>query len=302
MKPVLKLMLAALLFSVVFVSCKKDEDDGPTPLRDRAEEAQSAQAEIEGYLKTHFYNYEDFQNPPKDFDYKIVIDTIAGENSNKIPLIEQVQYKTVTDRQEPAVTYKMYYLNAVQGEGDKPIFADAVMLTYRGLLLNRETFDMSDIPVQLDLTAVVPGFQEGVVEFNGASSYVENEDGSVTFSNFGVGAVFIPSGLAYFNNPPTGVPFYGQLAFTFQLYIVITEIDHDGDGIPSYMEDRNGNGILMDDDTDGDGIPDFLDVDDDGDGVPTRDEIIIHEDGTIEFPDSNNNGIPDYLDPTYPYN
>ena len=64
------------------------------------------------------------------------------------------------------------------------------------------------------------------------------------------------------------------------------------------MEDLNGNQYLMDDDTDGDGVPNYMDPDDDGDRRLTRDEIIIHEDGTLEFPDKNNNGIPDYLDPS----
>ena len=51
--------------------------------------------------------------------------------------------------------------------------------------------------------------------------------------------------------------------------------DDDGDGVPTWDEDRNGNGTPFDDDTDGDGIPDFRDEDDDGE-APT--ETI--EDGT----------------------
>ena len=120
----------------------------------------------------------------------------------------------------------------------------------------------------------------------------------MTFEDYGIGAVFIPSGLAYYQFPSTNVisP-YEQLIFTFELFA--SEIaDHDGDGIPSYMEDLNGNQYLWDDDTDGNGVPNYLDVDDDGDGRLTKDEIIVHEDGTIEFPDTNGNGIPDYLDKT----
>jgi hypothetical protein len=82
---------------------------------------------------------------------------------------------------------------------------------------------------------------------------------------------------------------------------VVNDLDHDNDGIPSWMEDLNGNGYLLDDDTDGDGVPNYIDNDDDGDGVLTIDEIIVHPDGTIEFPDYNNDGTPDYLDPDYPY-
>lgn len=305
MKLLMRSFLLLIVITAITVSCKKDDDrNNVEPPRDRGEQAEQSQQDIEDFLSTHFYNYEDFQNPPADFDFKIVIDTISGVNSNKIPLIEQVSYKTVTDRVEPNVTYKMYYLDAIQGEGDPLSFADYAILTYHGLLLNRNTFDMSNIPVQFDMTGVIPGFQEGLVEFNGAASFVKNEDGTIAFQDFGVGAIFIPTGMGYFNNPPigSGIGMYRDLVFTFQLYAVVTDIDHDNDGIPSRMEDLNENGILVDDDTDGDGIPNFLDNDDDGDGVLTRDEIIIHEDGTLEFPDSNGNGTPDYLDPTYPFN
>ena len=79
-------------------SCNK-KDDGVTfvPARDRGEEAPVSVAIIEEYLQTHFYNYEEFANPPANFDYKIKFDTIAGDNANKIPLIDQVSSKTVPD-------------------------------------------------------------------------------------------------------------------------------------------------------------------------------------------------------------
>ena len=82
--------------------------------------------------------------------------------------------------------------------------------------------------------------------------------------------------------------------------------DHDGDGIPSIDEDLDGDGYLYNDNTDEEAernafgaflTVNFLDSDDDGDGTPTREEIIINADGSITYPDSNNNGIPDYLDP-----
>ena len=40
------------------------------PPRDRGEEAIPSTAEIETYLMTHFYNYEEFANPPADFDFQ----------------------------------------------------------------------------------------------------------------------------------------------------------------------------------------------------------------------------------------
>src|SRR5690606_40517854 len=59
------------------------------------------------------------------------------------------------------------------------------------------------------------------------------------------------------------------------------------------------DGDLYNDDTDNDGFTNHSDPDDDGDGTPTRLEIIINEDGTIEMPDTNGDGTPNYLDPDY---
>ncbi|MAO08182.1 MAG: hypothetical protein CL596_05670, partial [Alteromonas sp.] len=151
--------------------------------------------------------------------------------------------------------------------------------------------------VTFDLTGVVNGFQDALVEFNTATGFINNPDGTITFENYSVGAVFMPSGLGYYVNPPatSAIPVYAQLIFTFQLYDK-AQGDQDSDGIPSIVEDLNGNGIEEDDDTDEDGLPNYVDADDDGDGRPTADEIEIDEDGNITYPDSDNDGIVDYLD------
>ena len=62
------------------------------------------------------------------------------------------------------------------------------------------------------------------------------------------------------------------------------------------MEDLDGDMNVFNDDTDENNYPNNSDADDDGDGTPTRDEIVINEDGSIEFPDQNGDGVPDYLD------
>ncbi len=291
------------------VSCKSD-DDGLDPLpppRERGPEAVRAQEEIETFLSTHFYNYEDFQNDPENF--KIVFDTIAGDNSNKTPLMEQVTFKEVKDFVDGSVTYKLYYLQVREGGGEKPHFSDFTTNTYEGLTLDLDVFDDAITPVRLGLVddrdqngikpGIIRGLQMAIIEFKGASNVTSNPDGTLNFEDYGIGAVFIPAGLGYYQNPPSriGIDPYDQIIFTFELFS--SEIaDHDGDGIPSYMEDLNNNQNLMDDDTDGNGLPDYLDKDDDGDRRLTKDEIIVNEDGTIEFPDTNGNGIPDYRDPT----
>ena len=338
-KSVSKAIYLALVLLIV-ISCKK-EDDGFTfvPARDRGEEAPVSTAIIEEYLETHFYNYEEFENPPAGFDYKIKFDTIEGENANKIPLINQVSSKVVPDRVELGeVDYKLYYLDALEGGGEKPIFPDIVTLNYEGTYLNTEftaspytkLFDSAVTPVNFDLTAVVNGFQDGVIEIKTSPlPPIEAPDGSLSFTDYGVGAVFIPSGLGYYVSPPNGsaIPFYSQLIFTFQLFAT-RQADQDSDGIPAVFEDLNGNGIEEDDDTDNNGLPNYFDADDDGDGRPTIEEIVsrtyVIQDGedeptllpdefeinrsydeetmettinTVEYTDGNNNGIPDFLDP-----
>ncbi len=291
-----------------FSACNNDDDGTPDnfiPARDRNEEAPAAQAIIEEYLETHFYNYEDFQNPPADFDYMIKFDTIAGDNAGKTPLIDQVTFKMVPDRIEENLEYKLYYLSVDTGDGETIQFPDVATVSYEGTYINKETslvpytkiFDSSVVPVSFDLTAVVNGFQDGLTGFKTATGFVTNPDGTISFENFGIGAVFIPAGLGYYVNPPSNssIPVYANLIFAFQVYDR-AEGDQDADGIPSVVEDLNGNGIEEDDDTDEDTLPNYIDPDDDNDGRPTSDEIEIDEDGNITYPDVDNDGIPDYLD------
>ena len=287
---------------LITTSCKKDDDiPAPPPPRDRGEEAIRAQAEIEEFLETHFYNYEDFQTDPENF--KIKFDTIAGDNASKTPLMEQVDFVELKDIIDTDVTYKLYYLNVRDGGGEKPHFSDYTINTYEGRLMNLDLFDSSVIPVRFNLvdtptsSGIIRGLQQAIIQFRGASNVISNPDGTLTFENYGIGAVFIPSGLAYYQYPPPtgGLNAYDQLIFSFELFE--SEVaDHDNDGIPSYMEDLNGDGFLLNDDTDGTGGANYLDDDDDGDGRLTKYEIEIDGNGNITFPDVDGDGTPDYLD------
>ena len=302
MKPMFKAkFIFVFLFITIWACGSDDEDSNITPPRDRGEESIAAQLEIEDFLATHFYNYEDFQNPPAGFDFNIVIDSLVGDNVGKIALIDQVESKMVVDRLEDDVTYKLYYLKAVQGSGDSPDFPDITVVKYVGMKLDLEPFDSSSQPVAFDLTGVVNGFQDVAIELNSAGSFIKNPDGTTTFEDFGVGAMFIPSGLGYFNNPPTSsaIPLYEQLVFTFQL-LETFQGDQDGDGVPSIYEDIDGNGQEENDDTDDDFTPNFADADDDNDGVPTSQEILDENGVRITdpalYPDVDGDGTPDYLD------
>jgi len=304
-----------MIVATVLVSCNEDDDGGnEIPKRDRGEVAVENEQQILAFLETHSYSMQD--NPANPNYQLMVFDTIAGDNAGASPLIDSpfLKSKIVSDQ---GVDYKLYYLEVRKGAESEyqPTFADRVIVTYKGELLDGEPFDQSITPTNFNLPDIgdggfITGFIEGINEFKGSSGFVTNEDGTVSYNDdFGIGAVFIPSGLGYFAEPPITSPIlaYESLIFSFQLYKGM-QLDHDNDGVPSYMEDLNNDSYLLNDDTDGDRFADFSDDDDDGDGVLTKDEIEVNdtnEDGWISpdeitFPDSNGNGTPDYLDASFP--
>ncbi len=90
---------------------------------------------------------------------------------------------------------------------------------------------------------------------------------------------------------------------TGDLLITTTLTEDDNDGIPSDLEDINGNGNYDDDDTDDDGVPNYLDDDDDGDNIKTINEGHNYTEGNglmnaqnTDADFANGDNIPDYLD------
>ncbi len=286
-----KYVVLILAISIASLSCNKDDDnnDPVVEARDRAEQYLVEIDSIETYLETHFYNYEEFATNP---DSKIVFDTISGANADKTPLIDQVSYKMVVDTEE--VEYKLYYLKVREGLGDQPTFADSTFVTYKGNNIYGDPFDSTVTPIWLRLPSMIHGFREVLSEFKGASNYYTNNDGTVTFEDYGIGAMFIPSGLGYYEVPQIGIPAYSPLIFSFEMFDA-NDADDDQDGVLNVFEDLDNDRNLFNDDTDEDGVPDFLDVDDDGDGILTIYED-LNEDGDPTNDDSDGDGIPNYLD------
>lgn len=285
-----------ILTLIITASCGNNDDGLPNIESVNPPEIE-AQAKIDDpliveYLSTHFYNKEDFDNPPPGFNFDIQFDTIAGENSDKTPLIDIVEKKVFFI---DTVPLNYYVLIARQGVGTKPTFADSTLVNFRGTLLNNSQFDSNANPIWFDLTQVVTGFRLMLTELNTADGFELNPDGTSTFFNYGVGAIFFPSGLGFQNITQAGIPANSPLIFRVKLFANVNA-DHDLDGIPSFMEDINGSNNVFDDDTDNDGFPNFLDTDDDGDFIRTQFEITINADGTITFTDCDGDGIPDYLD------
>lgn len=284
-------LILLLVIVIGFMSCEKDDDgsQNTVELRDRLEQYLVEIDSIETYLETHFYNYEEFSSNP---DAQIIFDTIAGDNSDKTPLIDQVSYKMVYDEEE--VEYRLYYLQVREGSGEQPTFADSTFVTYKGNNIYGDVFDSKVNPDWLRLPLMIQGFREIMSEFKGSTGFVANGDGTYSFQDYGIGAMFIPSGLAYFQSVQIGIPSYSPLIFTFELYDV-NESDDDRDYVPNVLEDLDGDRNLYNDDTDDDGVPNFLDLDDDGDGILTKYED-LDEDGDPTNDDTDGDGVPNYLD------
>jgi FKBP-type peptidyl-prolyl cis-trans isomerase FkpA len=285
-----KIGMVVMCMALGFISCKKDDDTTPpVPPRDRGEQQILDKDSLIKYLESHYYNSADFVSNPNPGISNLVItklndgETQAPEGSTL--LLDAVEIKEV---KYSGTDYEFYVLVLNQGGGDdKPTFADNVRVIYEGSLLDGTIIDKNDqVPTDFDLIGDigVEGWRRVLPLFNTAEFFNENEDGTVVFTNKGVGVMFLPSGLGYYANTQTKVPAYSPLIFKFEL-LQMFENDHDGDGIPSYLEDLNEDGVFTvnyenikdpnDDDTDGDYNPDYVDADDDGDGIPTRDEIEI---------------------------
>ncbi|MDO1514158.1 FKBP-type peptidyl-prolyl cis-trans isomerase [Maribacter confluentis] len=322
----MNLKYAYLLIAGFFVisSCKKDDDPigEIVPPRLLSEVAVEDDAEIIEFLKTHFYNEEEFETPPDGFDYKIKFDTIAGDNEGKESIFDSKNLITETFTvassdfgrdDDEVMTVKLYTLVVRQGikEG-KPTIGDNVIIRYEGSLLDGTLFDAStNQPTVFNLSGVVRGFGNGMKNFQTGQGPIEVGDGTVTYDGYGIGAIFIPSALGYFDdlqNRLSVAPKYSPLIFKIDAFAYEPDFDFDGDGIPSIQEDLNGNGNLNDDNTDDDlegltvYLPNYNDSDDDNDGIPTIDEIkingvIVKDDkGIVQFPDTDKDGIPDHLD------
>lgn len=328
----LSLVLFALI--VAFISC--EEDDGPRVTfeeRDRAEQQVADKDSLLDYLSSHYYNSSFFES---DGNHKFTdIEITELEEGETVPtghslLIDMVETHTT---QFLDVEYEYYILRLNQGGGESPKFTDFVRVRYEGSsVINAQVFDVQFSPRNQLLTGdgfttngAIRGWQLVLPMFNTAMNFNIDGNGNVNYQNFGLGMMFLPSGLGYFSGTSTGRS-YDNLIFKFEL-LQYEQQDHDQDGIPSYVEDLNGDLNLGNDDTDGNDIPNYVDFDDDGDGVATFNELLqtvytvdTNEDEeeptlseneyeysrstdagiititTVTALDTNNNGILDYLD------
>ncbi|GGZ93919.1 FKBP-type peptidyl-prolyl cis-trans isomerase [Algibacter mikhailovii] len=312
----IKISLITICLAIGLASCKNDDNGGfeTVPIRDRDEQQMADKDSIVAYLDSHYYNSSVFDgsNPNVSSKDLIITELQVGES---IPEGHRLLAKdTIMKKVNYADTdYEIWYIDLNPKTNDpepSPTFADNILVTYEGFTLDSNIFDSAVSPTNFDLTALVAGWRKVLPEFKIAENFIENEDGTVEYTNHGVGIMFVPSGLAYFSNATGSISAYEPINFKFDLFQKY-ENDHDNDNVPSYKEDWNtkdGEFTLNSsldvhdgDDRDGDGTPDYFDSDDDGDGVPTILED-MNEDGdpTNDYGDgksAENGDLPRYLDP-----
>ncbi|MDT0559461.1 FKBP-type peptidyl-prolyl cis-trans isomerase [Ichthyenterobacterium sp. W332] len=291
-----------LTLSLLIASCRPDDGGSTTPVaNDRTEQQVIDDAALVEYLNTHYYNATTFDGSGgftiEDID---IMELPKDDDDNYLPLPDPDNNNLlIEDVEEIATTfldvdYKYYILRLGQnGGGESPKFSDDIRVRYSGNLEDGTIFDSAVTPVEFDMTNVIQGWNRVMPQYNTAESF-EIIGGEVIYTNYGLGVMFLPSGLSYFATPPFGVPAYANLVFKFEL-LQFEENDHDNDGIPSYLEDLDLDLNLFTDDTDENSVPNYIDNDDDGDGVLT-----INEDENGDGDPTNDigeNGIPRYLDP-----
>ena len=305
-----------LLTAVIAVSsCNKDDDNDiqVTPPKPYAEQYAIDSLAIDSYLKTNYIS-EIVNKPGFPEDQDITIKKIpSGENHPSLwsylnsATLPRLTFRSVLIN---GVNYKVYTLLVREGlkntaqtaGGEYPCNVDGVHAGYKGTLLDGTVFDSSNVGQKLynldgngasDSTGwgVVRGWSEGFPQFKTGWTSSNPDDGTINYNDFGVGVMFIPSALGYYNQTRDKIPAYSPLVFSIKLY-ALKRYDHevntvngvsysDPDGIPSYQEDLDGDrymytfasGVPNPDDTDKDGIPDYKDFDDDGDGYATRGEV-----------------------------
>ncbi len=305
----LKFSLYIIAIFIAFISCEQDDDPTVTfEERDRTEQQVKDKDSLISYLTNHYYNSSFFGTGDNHKYTDIIItelpiDEVTGEYlampnpTENTLLIDAVEILTTTYFD---TDYEYYILRLNQGAGGAPKFTDQVRVKYEGSSIeDGDVFDSRITPWDLPLVGngfttfgTIRAWQLVLPSFNSALDFSPN-NGVIDYNNFGFGVMFVPSGLGFFSGSSSGSS-YDNLIFKFEL-LQFEQEDHDNDGIPSYLEDLDGDLDVNDDDTNGDEFPNYIDLDDDGDGVLTINEDIDGDGDPTN--DIGANGIPKYLDP-----
>ena len=238
--------------------------------------------------------------------YDTAVDSVKTLVAGATPLSEDANLKTMNVT-ENEIDYELYYYIAEPEhvgtptiDKGSPTSLDSVFVKYEGFRINgtdsiTPRFEIREIPIWFTLNSVIRGWSYGFTNFKNGDNITDN--GPITYENEGNGILFIPSGLAYGNSGTSGsIRSNENLIFYIRLFDFVKDTDHDNDGVPSWLEDPDGDGDPRNDDTNGDFFVNYLDGDDDGDGVATIDEDANGDGNSAhDFSDPDNPTLADYL-------
>jgi len=281
-----------LAIGLTIASCTKNDTIPSVALREYKVQYAADLDSIDKYIDTHYITV--------DADYNVTMTKIpVGGTQLSIRLQQTYPLDSVkVQNDEHNVNYKVYYLKLREGTNQRTTAVDSVYVSYKGNLLTNGQFDYSESPIWFQLQTVVAGWGEIIPLFKTGTYDTTEGPNPTSFSNFGAGVMFLPSGLGYYNQIPSAyIPSYSPLIFSFKLKSQRYR-DHDRDGILSKDEvDPTVVGQKPEDyDSDGDKFANMYDIDDDGDYYMTKNEIHKNANGTIIFEDTDGDGIPNYLD------
>ena len=218
----MKNLIIALISIFTLVSCttEKKSEIQQIPVRDYATQYNADLTLIENYLKTHSVTVINNVGFPDDQDATFALvpnldaNSIWGSNSTtpKPSLLT----KLVTAN---GVSQKIYYIKFRDGIGASPTLNSEIRVGYNGSVINEPftSFDKQVLPgIKLPLNGVIKGWQEILPEFKMGTITGTNQ-----YADFGAGAMFLPSTLAYFNQSRAGIPSYSPLIFTVKLYNIL---------------------------------------------------------------------------------
>lgn len=297
----LRNLLLVCIASVLVYACG-DDNFVNNPFADVNYEELAVQEtdSIIKFLKGHYYD--------------ATVDSIKPITSGQTAMFDETARIKTMDVELNDITQKLYIYIVEQGAPtvDKgfPTQVDSVFVKYSGRTFSGTgvsdiNFDQNTSGIWFNLTGVISGWTNGFTQFKGGTLRTDANgnpiNGPITYDNTGKGYLLIPSGLAYPSSSSqnwSNVLVDATLIFKIELQDFVENTDHDNDGVPSILEDRDGDKNPSNDDTDEDAIPDFFDTDDDNDGVLTKDEDANGDgDPTNDFSDPDNPTLPDYLNP-----
>lgn len=263
------------------VGCPVDDEPSSVEVRPYSEVYNEDIAEIEDFMNTHFMTV--------DGAYNVTFTEITGStpgtpisdgmdnSTNQDDPAKPLKHKVIT---KGGVDHKLYFIKLNEGVGSNPTKLDSVFSAYKGYKTDLSVFDSASSPVWFQLEQVIQCWQELFPEFKTGTSVTDSSTGVTTYSDFGAGVMFVPSGLGYFNQSISSIGSYTPLIFNFKL-MKLKYKDHDGDRLLS-KDEYLGTGLVSGTaiDSDGDGKPDYGDFDDDNDGILTKNE---YKDKTVRL-------------------